>query len=163
MSGRSYLRVGGNRAGYAPVGTVVEYVLVAVVSVVAGILVYRFAAHAGRRLAPDESLEVPVGDPPPATPPRPTSGRTSEAPVPGAAVGADDPPPPPTRETSEGRVGEAFAYRSADLPPVHIPLRTRLLGLLGLIVLIVLAAAAIALALYQAGHLVRLQFERFLG
>jgi hypothetical protein len=59
-------------------------------------------------------------------------------------------------------VAEGFAYGVAPLPPVRIAARTRLLGILGLVALIVLAAALIAVALYQAGHLVRLQFEGYL-
>ncbi|HXF71653.1 MAG TPA: hypothetical protein VNO79_03470, partial [Actinomycetota bacterium] len=68
----------------------------------------------------------------------------------------------PRRRAGTDPGPDAFAYGSAPLPPLRIPARTRLLGILGLIALVVLAAALIAIALYQAGHLIRLQFEGYL-
>ncbi|HXF37013.1 MAG TPA: hypothetical protein VNO17_07505 [Actinomycetota bacterium] len=140
-----------------------EYVLVAAASLIAGILVYLVAARVGRRLAPEESLEVPVADGPSQAPPTPPVAPPAPGEPAPVVVPAEDPPPASRADAPEGPIGQAFAYRRADLPPVHLPLRTRVLGLLGLIVLIVVAAVAMALALYQAGHLVRLQFERYLG
>jgi hypothetical protein len=42
-------------------------------------------------------------------------------------------------------------------------LRTRLMGLGGLILLVVMAAAFLALAIYQAGHVINQNLARFLG
>lgn len=133
-----------------------EYLLVAAVAALAGFLAYRLSTLLGRKPVGDEALEVPPPGPgpagdealevPPTRAPAPTEPRGHRR------RGSRDPLPAP----------DAFAYGAGPLPPSRTTLRTRLLGLLGLIALIVLAAALIAVALYQAGHLVRLQFESYL-
>jgi hypothetical protein len=57
--------------------------------------------------------------------------------------------------------GDSFTY----VPVITTPptLRTRLMGLGGLILLIVTAAAFLALAIYQAGHVINQTLARFLG
>jgi hypothetical protein len=57
--------------------------------------------------------------------------------------------------------GESFAY----VPVITTPatLRTRLMGLGGLILLVVMSAAFLALAVYQAGHVINQTLARFLG
>jgi len=57
--------------------------------------------------------------------------------------------------------GESFAY----VPVISTPptLRTRLLGLGGLILVVVMSAAFLALAIYQAGHVINQNLARFLG
>jgi len=57
--------------------------------------------------------------------------------------------------------GESFVY----VPVISTPatLRTRLMGLGGLILLVVMSAATLALAIYQAGHVVNQTLARFLG
>jgi hypothetical protein len=56
---------------------------------------------------------------------------------------------------------DSFAY----VPVVTTPatLRTRLMGLGGLILLVVTSAAVLALAIYQAGHVINQALARFLG
>ena len=57
--------------------------------------------------------------------------------------------------------GDSFAY----VPVITTPptLRTRLMGLTGLILLVVMSAAFLALAIYQAGHVINQTLARFLG
>jgi hypothetical protein len=56
---------------------------------------------------------------------------------------------------------DSFVY----VPVVTTPatLRTRLMGLGGLIMLVVMSAAVLALAIYQAGHVINQTLARFLG
>lgn len=151
-----------------------EYLLVVVAAALAGYLAYRLSISLGRKLAGDEVLQVP----PPAERTTTGAGGFAEdlrAPHPSPGPLREAPPEPPAEAPPEPRshrwrkrggardpVAEGFAYGVVPLPPVRIPARTRLLGILGLVALIVLAAALIAVALYQAGHLVRLQFEGYL-
>ncbi len=57
--------------------------------------------------------------------------------------------------------GDSFTY----VPVITTPatLRTRLMGLGGLILLVVMSAAFLALAIYQAGHVINETLARFLG
>src|SRR6266542_4268762 len=57
--------------------------------------------------------------------------------------------------------GDSFTY----VPVITTPatLRTRLMGLGGLILLVVMSAAFLALAIYQAGHVINQTLARFLG
>jgi hypothetical protein len=57
--------------------------------------------------------------------------------------------------------GDSFAY----VPVITTPptLRTRLMGLGGLILVVVMSAALLALAIYQAGHVINQTLARFLG
>jgi hypothetical protein len=64
--------------------------------------------------------------------------------------GGDEPAPP-----------DPFTYVPVSSAPYT--LRTRLLGLGGLILLIVSAAAVLAFAVYQAGHVVNQMVARFVG
>lgn len=139
-----------------------EYLLVILVAALVGYLAYRLSLAVGRRLAGDEVLQV-------RPPPERTIGRSGLAEHLGASPGpAGEARREPRSHRSRRRRGaqdpapDAFAYGAAPLPPLRIPARTRLLGLLRLVALIVLAAALLAVALYQAGHLVRLQFEAYL-
>mgnify|MGYP007100550898 CR=1 FL=1 len=144
-----------------------EYLLVVVVAALAGYLAYRVSLSLGRKLARDEVLQMP----PPAE--RTTTGAAGpaedlRAPHPSPEPPGEAPPEPRshrwrTRGGGRDPASDGFAYGVAPLPPLRIPARTRLLGILGLVALIVLAAALIAVALYQAGHLVRLRFESYLG
>jgi len=61
----------------------------------------------------------------------------------------------------EAATGDSFAY----VPVITTPatLRTRLMGLGGLILLVVMSAAVLALAIYQAGHVINQTLARFLG
>jgi hypothetical protein len=61
----------------------------------------------------------------------------------------------------DAATGDSFAY----VPVITTPatLRTRLMGLGGLILLVVMAAAFLALAVYQAGHVINQTLARFLG
>lgn len=56
---------------------------------------------------------------------------------------------------------DSFVY----VPVITTPatLRTRLMGLGGLIMLVVMSAAVLALAIYQAGHVINQTLARFLG
>ena len=141
-----------------------EHLFVVVVAALAGYLTYRLAASLGRRLAGDEVLQVPPqGD---RTADGAGLGEDLRAPEPSPASVGEARPQPRShrwrrRRGAQELTSDAFAHGAA--PPLRIPARTRLLGLLGLVALIVLAAALIAVALYQAGHLIRLQFESYLG
>jgi len=57
--------------------------------------------------------------------------------------------------------GDSFAY----VPVINTPptLRTRLMGLGGLILLVLASAAFLALAVYQVGHVINQNLDRFLG
>ena len=155
-----------------------EYLLVVVVAALAGYLAYRVSLSLGRKLARDEVLQMP----PPAErtttgaaaptedlrAPHPSPEPPGEAPHPSSGPPGEAPPEPRshrwrTRGGGRDPASDGFAYGVAPLPPLRIPARTRLLGILGLVALIVLAAALIAVALYQAGHLVRLRLESYLG
>lgn len=57
--------------------------------------------------------------------------------------------------------GDSFVYVPVTTTPAT--LRTRLIGLGGLILLVVMSAAFLALAIYQAGHVINQTLARFLG
>ncbi len=57
--------------------------------------------------------------------------------------------------------GDSFVYVPVITTPATI--RTRLMGLGGLILLVVMSAAFLALAIYQAGHVINQTLARFLG
>jgi hypothetical protein len=142
----------------------VEHLLVVAVAALAGYVAYRASLSLGRRLGRDEALPLP----PPAERGADAGGLAEDRgrhPLPRPPGG----PPPGTGSHRRRRRGGArdpepdgFAYGARPLAPLRIPARTRLLGILGLVALIVLAAVLIAVALYQVGHLVRLQFESYL-
>ena len=85
---------------------------------------------------------------------RPTAGRPEREDEP-RAVGFG-----PSEGVTTGP-GDSFAY----VPVISTPptLRTRLMGLTGLILLVVMSAAFLALAIYQAGHVINQTLARFLG
>jgi hypothetical protein len=58
--------------------------------------------------------------------------------------------------------GDSFAIEGHRLRE-HIPLRTRIVGLIGLVILVPLGAGLIGLAIYWVGHLARMVFERWSG
>lgn len=66
--------------------------------------------------------------------------------------GQFEPPPPPS---------EHLAYVPVSTDPETV--RSRLLGLGGLILLVLASAAVLALAMYQAGHIINQTLARYLN
>jgi hypothetical protein len=143
-------------------GVPVRYVFVLVLSLVSGGVVYFLTLRAGG----NEQL-AGLGFAPRA-PSRPRSHEETTPAVPapdatqttgtsgGEEPGADeDPPVVPT-----GRAGPGYTYlRVATFGPSA---RERLQGLVGLIVLVTVSAAVLALAVYQAGHVINQTIGHFL-
>lgn len=69
-------------------------------------------------------------------------------------IGAEAPPEEP--------FGDSFAIEGHRIRE-HIPLRTRLIGIVGLVILVPLGAGLIGFGLYWLGHVARVVFERWAG
>ncbi len=61
----------------------------------------------------------------------------------------------------ETAAADSFAYVPLAVAD-RVPIRTRLLGFLGIVLLIAVSAAALAAALWEAGHLVNQTIAKFL-
>lgn len=75
--------------------------------------------------------------------------------------GFGHPEPRPASEPSLPGPGSGYAYLRVSTEGPS--LRDRVQGFVGLVVLVGLAAAALALAIYQGGHLINVMIESFLG
>ena len=58
--------------------------------------------------------------------------------------------------------GDSFALEGRRVRE-HIPLRTRVVGIVGLVILVPLGAGLIGVGLYWLGHMARVVFERWAG
>jgi len=142
-----------------------RYVFVLVLSLVSGGAVYFLTLRTGEReqlaglgFAPEaparprshEDAAPPVAETDPeAIGASGALGASADQPV------ADEPGPAPT-----ARAGPGYTYlRVATSGPSS---RERLQGFVGLIVLITASAAVLALAVYQAGHVINQTIEHFL-
>lgn len=67
-----------------------------------------------------------------------------------------------SEEPSEEPFGDSFAIEGHRIRE-HIPLRTRLVGIVGLVILVPLGAGLIGAGLYWLGHIARVVFERWAG
>jgi hypothetical protein len=135
-----HIRTKGNRTAYAFVGRLLMNPL-AIIGIALGVGLIAYALSLRDE---DDALLEPV--PPDRSPAHP---REDE----GRAVGFGPGEEVPT--------GDSFTY----VPVITTPatLRTRLMGLGGLILLVLMSAALLALAIYQAGHVVNQTLARFLG
>jgi len=145
-----------------------RYVVVLVLSLVSGAAVYFLTLRSGERR---QLAGLGFGPPPPArsrapesashSPPEDEADEMSGAPrtFPDAPI-ADAPIADETTVTT-ARAGSGYTYlRVATSGP---SVRERLQGFVGLIVLISVSAALLALAAYQAGHLINETMRHFLN
>ena len=142
-----------------------EIALVLVLAAAAGVLVYRFSMGEGTPVVDagflrgeseyddnavqpgstfvDAPLDEPAAFPETAT----------------VAAGAVQAPAAEEGYFSHGAPAQAYV----PLAPGHRSWQTRVLGLLGIVVFVPLAALALALSLYQVGHVVMRIFAHFAG
>lgn len=78
-----------------------------------------------------------------------------------SALGFGDDAAPTPAEGSAPSAGPGYAYLRVSTEGPSI--RDRLQGFIGLVVLVGIGAAALAFAVYQAGHLINVVIESFLG
>jgi len=117
-----------------------------------GAIVYAVSLRGG-----DETLTL---DRPQPAPTRPHSERRPRPERRGRAVGFELPTTPPTATAQEP--SESFVYIPV-LESSHVSWQRRLAGVVGLIVLVTAAAALLAGAVYEAGHVINDTIARFLG
>jgi hypothetical protein len=139
-----------------------RYVFVLVLSLAAGGAVYFLTLHTGER---QQLAGLGFGPPAPArtrspesvapSPPKDEADQPSEG-----ATTIGDAPIADETSVATARVGTGYTYlRVATSGP---SVRERLQGFVGLIVLISVSAALLALAAYQAGHLINETMKHFL-
>jgi hypothetical protein len=139
-----------------------RYVLVLVLSLVSGGAVYFITLRTGER---QQLAGLGFGPPAPARSRPPESASPSlpedEADQPsGVPMTIADPPIAEGAPAATARAGTGYTYlRVATSGPSA---RERLQGFVGLIVLVSVSAALLALAAYQAGHLINETMQHFL-
>lgn len=116
-----------------------------------GAIVYAVSLRGG-----DETLTLGQPEPGPA---RPHSERRPRPERRGRAVGFEL---PATSPTATAEPAESFIYIPV-LESSHVSWQRRLVGVVGLIVLVTAAAALLAGAVYQAGHVINDTIAKFLG
>jgi hypothetical protein len=142
-----------------------EIALVLVLAAAAGVLVYRFSIGDATTAVDAGFLrgEPEFGDD--AVPPGSTfvdapPGEQAAFPEIEASAGAVQAPP----SSQEGYFAHGVPPQAyVPLAPGHRSWQTRALGLLGIVVFVPLAALALALSLYQVGHVVMQIFAHFAG
>lgn len=140
-----------------------RYIFVLLLSVVSGGAVYFLTLRTGER---QQLADLGFGPPAPARSRSPESTSPSlpqdEAGQPSEVSGAiADAPIADEASVATARAGTGYTYlRVATSGP---SVRERLQGFVGLIVLISVSAALLALAAYQAGHLINETMRHFLN